>query len=181
MKRFFGIFLFVVVLAMIGVGVFWAGKGTSSSTILTSIKESVTPTSTTTSGSFRLATSLGNSQIVGVISKYFQPDDIIDVRSTDLGSLTTTLPGKPMLIYGKNDSESEALQQASQYHLTMIGYNLEQASLSQEELVEKESAAYAKAKAAGLFFIFAPLAIHVEKYGAVLSPHADAFVLQARN
>src|SRR4030066_703214 len=63
----------------------------------------------------------------------------------------------------------------------MIGYNLEDAQMTSDELVEKEKAAYTIAKENGLFFIFAPLAIHAEKYGADLAKNADAIAIQLRN
>lgn len=63
----------------------------------------------------------------------------------------------------------------------MIGYNLEDAHMTLDELVEKEKAAYALAKENDLFFVFAPLAIHVEKYGADLAKNADAIAIQLRN
>lgn len=86
-----------------------------------------------------------------------------------------------MLIYGKNNDQTESFNLAKKYGIQIIGYNLEDSAITREDLVKKEIEAYTLAKQNGLFYAFAPLAIHAEKYGADLAKNADAVAIQLRN
>lgn len=133
------------------------------------------------SDNVRLATSVSNDDMVAVLDKYAKPDDVIEVRSGDIGKLDPIQNGSPLLIYGKNDNQSEMYSLAKEKGLKMIGYNLEGVQMTLDELVQKEKAAYMLAKENDLFFVFAPLAVHAEKYGADLAKNADAIAVQLRN
>ncbi|OGM08735.1 hypothetical protein A2W13_00875 [Candidatus Woesebacteria bacterium RBG_16_36_11] len=137
--------------------------------------------STGNSYSVRLATNISNDGMVAVLNKYAKLDDVIEVRAGEIDKLNSVQNGSPLLIYGKNDDQTKAFSLAKEYGIKMIGYNLEDAQMTSDELVEKEKAAYTIAKENGLFFIFAPLAIHAEKYGADLAKNADAIAIQLRN
>lgn len=129
----------------------------------------------------RLATNVSNNDMVTVLNKYAKPNDVIEVRAGEIEKLNSIQNGIPLLIYGKNDDQSKVYSLIKPYEIKMIGYNLENAQMTLEELVEKEKAAFMLAKENDLFFIFAPLAIHAEKYGAELAKNADAIAIQLRN
>jgi hypothetical protein len=115
------------------------------------------------------------------LNKYAKANDVIEVRAGELDKLSSIKTGTPLLIYGKNDNQVESFSLAKKYGIMIIGYNLEDSKITREELIEKEKAAYTLAKENGLFYVFCPLAIHAEKYGADLAKNADAVVIQLRN
>src|SRR4030065_2386746 len=139
------------------------------------------PTAPDKPSSIRIATNLQNENIVDTLNKYANADDIIEVRAREVNKLNSIKIGKPLLIYGKNDDQQESFKTAILNNIKIIGYNLEDARISKDELVNKEKEAYEVAKENGLFYVFAPLAIHAEKYGAELGQNADAVVIQLRN
>lgn len=144
-------------------------------------KKPVDVSSAKSSKSVRLATNLQDKSLIEILNQYAKPDDVIEIRAREIDKLSLITTGTPLLIYGKNDNQIESFNLAKKYGVKIIGHNLEDSKISREELVEKEKEAYELAKKNGLTYVFAPLAIHAEKYGADLAKNADAVVIQLRN
>jgi len=134
-----------------------------------------------TSDSIRLSTNIQDNTLIDILNKYAKSDDIIEIRAREIEKLDLIKKGAPMLIYGKNDNQTESFNLAKKYGVEIIGYNLEDSKITKDELIEKEKENYTLAKNEGFFYAFAPLAIHAEKYGADLAKNADAVVIQLRN
>jgi hypothetical protein len=129
----------------------------------------------------RLATNIQNADIIPILNKYARPTDIIEVRKIHLPNLASMQAGTILYMYGKNDDQTEAFQLAKEHNIKIIAFNLEDAAMTKEELVAKETQAYELAKAENLTYGFAPLAIHCLRYGSDLAQHADIIAIQLRN
>lgn len=128
-----------------------------------------------------LATNLQNIDIIDTINTYSTSSDVVEIRQGSLEKLDEIKKAQPLLIYNEKENTEEIIVLAKSYGVGMIGFNLEDAKMSCEQLAQKEKEAYTLAKENGLFFVFAPIALHVEKCGFELAKNADAIAIQLRN
>lgn len=151
----------------------------SASLLLKTRKNSDAPNSK--SNIYKLSTNIQNDDIIEVLNRYIAKNDIFEIRARHLDKLNLIKSGTPAFIYGKNDNQTDSFELAKKYGIKIIIYNLEDLKISYEELIEKEKLANELSKTHNLFYVFAPLAIHAEKYGADLAKNADAIAIQLRN